>query len=119
MTVVDNLITIKGSSIGIYSKSEGAIGSYGDPAEAWSLAATEIVWVQERARMRGEALVREAGKIDESKFVGFFLSTSVVADGNYVLKGGLKYDVEMVRARDMGGGVTSHIMADLRLREEG
>ena len=118
MTVVDNLIAIKGSSLGIYSKSEGAIGVYGDPVETWTLLATEIIWIQERARTRGAVLVRDAGKIDESKFVGFFLSTSVVVDGSYVLKGTQKYDVEMVRAREVGG-VTSHIMADLRLREEG
>lgn len=119
MTVMDGLISQHGASGDIYRESEGAAGSYGDPAPTWSKQATETVWIQKAQSIRGSRIFASiAGEIDESTYIGFFKSDSVVAEDDYVLKGGVKYGVaQVVTVKQFGAA--SHIEAHLRLMEEG
>lgn len=122
LTQMDTIIGLHGSEIDIYRKSEGAADEYGDPSETWTIQATEKAWIQSTRNIRfaREAQIRRgvAGIIDQFDYVGLFKSDSVVAKGNYVQVGSVKYSVETVEAASMLGAV-SHIEAYLKLMVEG
>lgn len=103
--------------------SLGAEDGYGFPAETWGDVATETVWMQRASRVassRGASgiVVTLAGQIDESDFIGFFKSDSVVARGQWFEVDGVKYDVLLVEAETLFGEV-SHVEAHIRRRDEG
>jgi hypothetical protein len=103
--------------------TEGAEDSYGFPAQTWSLRATETVWLQRAvlvASSRGTAgvVLSIAGRIDESDFIGFFKSDSVVQRRDYLDVGGVKYDVLLVEPIYLIKTV-SHVEAHVRRRDEG
>lgn len=100
MTRADSMVRRKGEDVGIYRETEGAVGTYGDPASTWALQATEKILI---TRPKPSARDSIAGRIDESAYVGYLLSTSVVISHDYLLLDDIKYEVINVTNTKMRG----------------
>ncbi len=107
MTRADSMIRRKGENVGIYRETEGAVGSYGDPASTWALQATEKILI---TRPKPSARDSIAGRIDDSAYVGYLLSTSVARSHDYLLLDAVKYEVinvDNLKNRGTGFGKVS------------
>jgi hypothetical protein len=123
MTVMDRLIGRHGSSVDLQYLTEGAEDSYGFPAQTWSWRATEMVWLQRASLVasgRGATgiVLTIAGRLDESDFIGFVKSGSVVQRDDWFEVGGVKYDVLLVEPQMLFNKV-HHVEAHVRRRDEG
>ena len=90
MAWIDPLVKRKGENVGIYRETEGAVGTYGDPASTWALAATEKILI---TRPKASARDTIAGRIDNSEYVAYLLSDSVTRGHDYLLLDDVKYEV--------------------------
>ena len=90
MAWIDPLVKRKGENVGIYRETEGAVGTYGDPASTWTLAATEKILI---TRPKASARDTIAGRIDDSEYIGYCLSDSIVRSHDYLLLDDVKYEV--------------------------
>lgn len=90
MAWIESLIKRTGEDVAIYRETEGAVGSYGDPASTWAVVATEKMLI---TRPRASALDSIAGRIDKSEYVAHLLSDTVARSHDYLLLDGVKYEV--------------------------
>jgi len=90
MAWINSLVRRTGENVGIYRETEGAVGAYGDPASTWDLQATEKILI---TRPKASARDSIAGRIDDSEYVGYLLSDSVVMSHDYLLLDSIKYEV--------------------------
>ncbi len=90
MAWIDPLVKRTGEDIGIYRETEGAVGDYGDPASTWTLVATEKILI---TRPKASARDSTAGRIDDSEYIGYLLSSSVARGHDYLLLDEVKYEV--------------------------
>ena len=90
MAWINSLVTRTGEDVAIYREAEGALGAYGDPASTWAVQATEKILI---TRPKASARDSIAGRIDDSAYDGYLLSTSVARSHDYLLLDGEKYEV--------------------------
>ena len=90
MAWINSLVTRTGEDVGIYRETEGALGAYGDPASTWALQATEKILI---TKPKASARDSVAGRIDDSAYIGYLLSTSVVRSHDFLLLDAVKYEV--------------------------
>lgn len=99
-TRADALVSRIGELVAIYRETEGAVGTYGDPAATWAVEASERMFIT-----RPRPAVRDgiAGRIDESAYIACLLSDSVVRSHDYLLLDGVKYEVVNVDTTKIHG----------------
>jgi len=120
INVMNALIELHGETYDVHSATEGAAGDYGYHAQTWSKVASEKIWVQRvQGLQRGTRLLDTlAGRIDDSDFIAYLKSDSVVSRGDVLQRDGVRYDVRIVIAEKVITTV-SHYEAHLKLLEEG
>jgi hypothetical protein len=116
VTRADDAIGLQGTSTAIKRVTLGAVDGHGDPAETWATTATEDAVIKPVGAKRRST---QAGQVDESDYVGIFLSTSVVQVGDVLEVGSAKYEVLGPVITKTIHGSTSHLEAPLRVLQEG
>jgi len=114
-TWAEAMIRRVGEDIPIYRESEGAVGTYGDPASTWALHATERMLIT-----RPKPSVRDsiAGRIDQSEYVAHLLGDTVARSHDYLLLDGVKYEVIKIDTLKKRGTRFSKV-AQLKRMDEG
>jgi len=90
MAWIAPMVKRTGENVAIYRETEGAVGSYGDPASNWSVVATEKMLI---TRPRANAVDSIAGRIDKSEYVAYLLPATVARSHDYLLLDTVKYEI--------------------------
>jgi len=107
-----------GENIAIYRETEGAVGSYGDPASTWSVVATEKILITRPRASVYRAVDSIAGRIDQSEYVAYLLPATVAKSHDYLLLDTVKYEiinVDTLKKR----GTNFGCVAQLKRMDEG
>jgi len=115
MAWIESQIRRTGEDVPIYRETEGAVGTYGDPASTWSVVATERMLI---TRPRASAVDSIAGRIDKSEYVAHLLSDTVARSHDYLLLDGVKYEIINVDTTKKRGTSFSKV-AQIKKMDEG
>lgn len=107
---IAGLIDRLGQSVGIYRKTAGALDSYGDTAEDWTLQATENMLIQAYSRSmirQTDTVLAAAGRLKNIEKLAYTKNSSVAASGDYLLVDSVKWRI--VHVEPLVVGSSTHV----------